>query len=82
MATPVSPSDPARDAVAITPDNAADLARACRGILVGVAGNVKITTLDGTDVVLPSLAAGVCHPIAAKRIFATGTTASSIVALY
>lgn len=54
----------------------------CRAILVGVAGDVKIKDLDGNDVVLPALVAGVVHPIHAQQIFATGTTATGILVGY
>lgn len=53
-----------------------------RGILVGVAGNVAVTTAAGTDIVLPNLVAGVIHPIHVSKIKVTGTTATNILAVY
>jgi hypothetical protein len=71
------------DASDVTPSNTVDLPDGpCRAIWVGVAGDVKITTLGGTDIVLPAMVAGMWHPQPAKRIFATGTTATGIKAGY
>ena len=71
---------PIEFAVAITPDDATDIATVSRAIYVGVSGNVKVTLLGGEDITFVSLAAGVFHPIRATRIWSTGTTATSIVA--
>lgn len=74
---------PAQDLKSVTPDDNADLASGpCRGIIVGVAGNVKITTPAGTAIVVPSLVAGIVHPIEAVRIWSTSTTATTILAVY
>jgi hypothetical protein len=65
----------------VTPSDGADIpGGAVRGFVVGVSGNVRTTMPDGTDVTWPSLAAGVTHPIQCIRIWATGTTATTIVA--
>ncbi len=66
---------------AVTPDDAADLAVASRGLNVGAAGAVRVTTVDGSDLTL-ELAAGGIVPIRVTRVWATGTTAGAIVALY
>jgi len=73
----------AEDAIAVTPSDTADLELGlCKGIWVGVAGNVQITTARGRTAVYVAMTAGVTHPIRAKRIWSTGTTATSILALY
>lgn len=75
-------SGPASRAVAITPDDSNDLADRARGIYVGGTGDVSVILAeDSTAVLFVGLAAGVVHPISAIRIRATGTTATSIVAL-
>lgn len=66
----------------ITPDDSTDLAKSTRGLMVGVAGDVKVTTYDGSVMTLPALVAGIIHPIAVVRVWATGTTATSIKAIY
>ena len=74
---------PAQGAVAVTPSDGADLPTSpTRGLIVGVAGNVKVTMGNGDVVVLPALAAGVIHPVSVVRVWSTNTTATSIVAVY
>lgn len=75
--------DGAWDGSDVTPNDGTDLPDGiCRGLLVGVSGDVKVTMAGGTTMVWPALAAGVVHPIQAKRIWATGTTATSVKAAY
>lgn len=74
-------SSPATDLVAVTKsDTVADSNGPFRGILVGVAGIVKLTTAAGTNVTLPSgaLAAGVIHPIQFSRVWNSTTTATDV----
>lgn len=72
-------SGPATRGVAVTPNDSTDLAFASRAISVNGSGDVAVVTLDG-DTVTVTLAAGVLHPIRAKRVLSTGTTATGIVA--
>lgn len=73
---------PAEHAMEITPSNDTDLAISTRGIYVGVSGDLKVDTVGGSTVVFVNLAAGVIHPIRAKRVHATGTDATNIVGVY
>ena len=77
--------DPMVNGNAVTPSDDTNLAYATRGLLVGVAGDVKVTFLGqaggGEDVVLGNLAAGVIHRIQVTRVWATGTAATGIVAM-
>ena len=69
--------------LAVTPDDNADLTGGItRGILVGGAGTVAAVSQDGDDVALPALVAGIVHPFKVKRVKSTGTTATSIIAVY
>jgi len=54
----------------------------CRGILLGVAGNISVLNAFGTAVTISGLSAGIIHPISTKRIRSTGTTATGIVAFF
>jgi hypothetical protein len=74
-----SQNDPATDIVAISPSDSGTLA-GIRGICFGGSGALRVLTQDGSDITIPSgvLAAGVIHPIRVKRVFATGTSATSI----
>ncbi len=76
----VDRNHPAPTGVEVTPNDAVDLTNPARAIYVGVTGDMKITPPTGSAYTLVAMAAGVVHPIQAIRIWATGTTATSIVA--
>jgi hypothetical protein len=71
---------PAASAEEITPDDGTTI-EPTRGIYVGVAGDLKVVMLDGTSVTFASLSAGIVHPISCVLVYATGTTATDIVAV-
>ncbi len=73
---------PARHGVAVTPSDTVNLAEPTRGLYVGVSGIVRAILADGDEVILVGLAAGVVHPLRVLRVYATTTTATSIVALW
>ena len=65
---------------AITPSNSVDLAQNTIAIYVGTPGDLKIdSAVTGTEITFKNLANGVFHPIRAKRVYATGTSASDII---
>lgn len=73
----------ASDATLLTLDDTADIANApCGGFFVGGAGNLKITTAEGTTLLLSGLQAGQIVPLRVKRFWSTTSTASLIVALF
>lgn len=74
-------SDPAISAFDITPSDDADLEKTTRGLYVGVSGDVKVDMSDGETVTFVGLSAGVAHPICAKKIYDTGTSATDIIGL-
>lgn len=51
-------------------------------LYVGVAGDVKVKTVGGDDVVFTGVLAGSFIPVQVLRVFATGTKATNIVALW
>lgn len=53
-----------------------------RGVYVGGAGNLKVTTAAGEDVTLSGVLAGTVLPISVIRLWNTGTTATLITAMY
>ncbi len=72
-------------AIAVTPSDANNLVNSVRGLYLGVAGNVVAIMSDdaaNTSVTFTGLAAGVFHPLKVKRVLATGTTATGIVAVW
>lgn len=75
-------SDPAIEALAITPNDSADIGNnSCRALYVGTAGALKVTTDKGSQVTFGNVGVGVL-PLRVIRVWSTGTTASNIVALY
>lgn len=73
---------PAIKSANVTPNNDADLSFVTRAIYVGGAGNVAVLLQDDSSAVsFVAVPAGTVLPIRAKRIRATGTTATNIVAL-
>ena len=75
---------PAIGAVLLSGGSDSDMTVPCRGFSFAAAGAIKVTTVAGDSVVIPSgaLAAGIIHPIHCTRIWATGTGATGIVAYY
>jgi hypothetical protein len=78
---PYATSGPATNAVGVSPHDTNDLTYTTRAIYVGGAGNLTVT-IGGTNVTLSGVTAGTMLPIRATKVLATGTTATSIVALW
>ncbi len=72
---------PAANLAEVTPNDSADLAVVARAISVGTSGTVQVTTVGGDTGAL-YIAAGVPFPVRVRRVWATGTTATDIVALW
>ena len=64
---------------AVTPSDSTDLAFVARGLHIGVAGDVKIKAVDNSDLTFTCVA-GQVLPWGVRRVYSTGTTATSIVA--
>lgn len=74
---------PAMEAIAVTPSDSVDLPQGiARSLYIGGAGNVVLDTYNNTSITFAGLAAGTILPVQAKRVRATSTTATLIVALY
>lgn len=52
------------------------------GFYVGVSGDVKVTTVGGTDVTFTAVPSGAIIPLSVTKIWSTGTTATNIVGLF
>lgn len=78
-----SPSGPYRRAVTVTPHDTNDLAEIANALYVGDGGkDIEAILADDVDpVTLKAVPAGVL-PVRVRRVRATGTTATSVVALY
>lgn len=75
-------SVPAAEAVVITPTDGVDLARPARSLYVGTTGNITLIPEGGIAAVLFTAVPVGFFPVRVKQVLATGTTASTIVALY
>lgn len=74
-------SSPSYKVFAVTPSDSVNFSAEVRQLYIGVGGNVTVVNQDGTTCQFVGLSAGsVIGPFFIKRVNATGTTASSIVA--
>jgi len=73
---------PAENIAAITPHDTNEITHMARGIYVGGAGDVKVTTRGGTTATFVGVPAGTILPVRAKIVFAIGTSATDLVAMY
>ena len=74
------PVNLATDAFAITASDTTNFTQMASGIFVGVAGTVAVVTEQGNVVSFIAPAGGIL-PISAKRVNATGTTATDLVGM-
>ena len=72
----------ARRAADVVTSNTVTYESPTRGVYVGVGGNVKVDMVSGGTVTFVGVPAGALLPIQVERIYATGTTATNMVALY
>ena len=68
-------------AFSITPSNSANLANVSI-VYVGGAGNVRVTTAQGDDVIFSGLLAGAVIPVQVLKVWSTSTTASNLIGIY
>ena len=73
---------PAVFAFPIEPSDNTDLPYVTRALYIGVAGNVAVVMSQGDIAVFLGLTAGEVLPIRARKVFATGTTATGVLGLY
>jgi hypothetical protein len=65
----------------LTPNDSGTLLTT-RALYIGAAGDLKVTMAYGDIVTFVAVPAGSILPIQVTRVFATGSTAASIIALY
>ena len=76
-------------AAAVTPSNTVDIPSITGGtsnngcvLYVGGDGDIKVTTAGGDEVTFVGLSAGTFIPVQVLKVWATGTNATDIVALW
>jgi len=75
----VALTNPITGCFAVTPSDAVNLQEIPISLYIGTAGSLKVTMYDDSVVSYPAIAAG-RHNLRVKRVWATGTSASGIVA--
>jgi hypothetical protein len=80
--TVASPAGPHNHAAAVTPSDANDLANVASAVYVGGAGALVVITAGGETVTFAAVPAGTTIPLRVARVKATGTAATSIVAVW
>lgn len=73
-------SDPATRLHTVTPSDTQDLPWPARALTARTDGQVRVTSVDG-DTATFFLGAGGILPVQVKRVLATGTTSTGIVAM-
>tara|TARA_R110001632_G_scaffold162530_2_gene280931 strand:+ start:12887 stop:13141 length:255 start_codon:yes stop_codon:yes gene_type:complete len=68
--------------VDVTPDDSQDLAIIGAIIFVGTGGNLEVTTVSGDTVIYKNLPDAYTLPVQVRRVKATNTTATDIIAQY
>ena len=82
QSTPREQDAPATNALEVVPNDSVDLLATARALYIGSAGNMQVTTSNGSTVTFIGLLAGQILPVSVQRVWSTTTTAGSIVALY
>lgn len=72
---------PADDFIAVTPHASTDIAVLTRALYIGTGGDVVAVKANGDTVTFSNVQAGTIIPIRVRRVNASGTTATNIVAL-
>ncbi|WP_419900644.1 spike base protein, RCAP_Rcc01079 family [Roseomonas sp. USHLN139] len=71
---------PFTDFVSVTPSDTVDLPTRPRGLWIGGGGTVVVQGASGVAVPFYNVVSGTLLPLRARRVLATGTTATNIVA--
>lgn len=74
-------SDPGVGGFAVTPSNDDDLQQMSRALYIGTGGDIAVKTRDGDTLTFKNLGDGSILPLRCKRVLATGTTATDVIAL-
>lgn len=85
MSAPYTSADAtvaAMRAADISPSDATVYGQPTRSIYVGGAGSVRVDMVRGGTVTFSNVPAGTVLPIQVLRVYATGTSATAMIALY
>ena len=77
------PTWPGSKCVSVTTSNTVDFAQQARLLYIGTGGDIVVVNTDNSTCTFKSVVAGTTlGPFFIKRVNATGTTASDLVAFY
>tara|TARA_R100001377_G_scaffold40726_1_gene22808 strand:+ start:15693 stop:15947 length:255 start_codon:yes stop_codon:yes gene_type:complete len=68
--------------IVVVPDNDNDLTTGGAVLFIGTGGDVKVDTVSGDTLVFKNLGDGSILPVQVRRVYATGTAAQDMIALY
>lgn len=69
------------DGRAVTPSDST-IINATRGIWIGTGGDLHVTMASGQELTFEDVPGGIVMPLQVIRIYATGTSALGMIALY
>lgn len=72
--------NPLSRGIAVTPSDTEELAHVSRALWVGGSGDIAVVTKEGDTITLAGVQAGALIPWMVRKVKATGTTATSIIA--
>lgn len=75
-------TSPPEQAAVVVPADGTDLACVTRAIYVGGGGDLRVRMQGGGEVTFAAVPAGALLPLRVARVFAAGTTATALVALW
>lgn len=75
-------TQPAEHVEVVAPSDTVDLPNPTRGLYVGGAGNIVVTTVGGEFVTFSGVGAGTTLPVRVRRVWFTNTTATNLLGLY
>lgn len=68
--------------IAVTKSDTINFFEMTRSLYIGGAGDVTVLGMDGNPVTFSAVPAGTILPIRVLRVYATGSTATNIVAMF
>ena len=73
---------PASSGAGVTPSDSGELPQVSRALYVAQGGDLALELASGAQVTLGGVPSGTVLPVRARRVRASGTTASGVVALW
>ena len=75
----------AKNGFSVTPDDSNDISNVSNGIYLGGEGDLQVTLENMEDeesITFTGMKSGIFYPLRVKRVWATNTSATDIIAVY